>query len=411
MPKTLRLAHVSDLHVSTYGDTFHDGLRIVRRGRAPLRWNPTDFESMWEEAGWQVLHRRGKKSSKVILVDRDGFEHGVPSARAMGQGEPWERAARKACRLEARDYRTLARDLPSSGAIDHLLRATPHNANLRLLSAARMLPRDLDAVFITGDLTDNGVGYELILQVFQRFLDQGMLFAVPGNHDLYMFPLLGSTRPKPTPESKRAAWNAFLGQISLQAAPSGMWHRYFPDSGVMLVGLDSCAKGQPRFFRHNGGVGPVQARDLEALSKTQEWREARHRVVGLHHHVVPLAWGVGKRPPPEMGMRLDDASDVAKLFDRLGVTLVLHGHRHVSEQRQPAGSRFRILAAPSWTLGCRSGDAPSYWRIDLGDQVHVERVYLGTPAVPESLRPPPMMPESELDLDAESSEIDAIDES
>lgn len=366
---------------------------------------------MWEEAGWQVLHRKGRKSSKVLLVDRDGFEHGIPSARAIGAGEPWERAARKACRLEGRDYRTLARDLPSGGAIDHLLRATPHNANLRLLSAARMLPRTVDGVFVTGDLTDNGVGYELVLAAFARYREANMLFAVPGNHDLYMFPLLGSTRPKPTPESKRAAWNAFLAEIDLPASPTGMWHRYFADAGVMLVGLDSCAKGQPRFYRHNGGVGAAQTKELEALAQTAEWRAARHRVVGLHHHVVPLAWGVGRRAPPEMGMRLDDASEVAKLFDRLGVTLVLHGHRHVSEQRQPAGSRFRILAAPSWTLGCRSGDAPSYWKIELGEQVHVERVYLATPAVPESLRPPPMMPESEIELDGESTEVDAVDPS
>ncbi|MFO0666521.1 MAG: metallophosphoesterase [Polyangiaceae bacterium] len=409
--KTLTIAHVSDLHVSTYGDTFHDGLRLVRRGKSPLRWNPTEYEILWEEAGWQVLHRRGKRSPKVLLVDRDGFEHAVPSVRAIGPGEPWERAARKACRLEGRDYRTLARDQPTNGAIEHLLRTTPHNANLRLLSASRLLPRDIDAVFVTGDLTDNGVGYELVLAAFERFRAAGMLFAVPGNHDLYLFPLLGSTRPKQTPESKRASWNAFLEQISLPVSSTGMWHRFFPDSGVMLVGLDSCAKGQPRFYRHNGGVGAAQARDLEALAQTPEWRAARHRVVGLHHHVVPLPWGIGKRAPPEMGMRLDDASEVAKLFDRLGVTLVLHGHRHVSEQRQPAGSRFRILAAPSWTLGCRSGDAPSYWRVELGDQVRMDRVYLDAPAVPESLRPPPMMAgESELELESESSEVEIVDD-
>ena len=38
-----------------------------------------------------------------------------------------------------------------------------------------------------------------------------MLFAIPGNHDLYLFPLAGGGRPRPTVESKRAAWNAFAG--------------------------------------------------------------------------------------------------------------------------------------------------------------------------------------------------------
>jgi hypothetical protein len=80
-------------------------------------------------------------------------------------------------------------------------------------------------------------------------------------------------------------------------------------------------------------------------------------------------------------MRLDDAESAARLFDEVGVTAVLHGHRHVSEERKPAGARFRIFAAPSFTLGCRSGDGPSYWRIELGERVHAERVYTGGVAV------------------------------
>jgi hypothetical protein len=73
-------------------------------------------------------------------------------------------------------------------------------------------------------------------------------------------------------------------------------------------------------------------------------------------------------------MRLDDARSVAECFDEVGVTAVLHGHRHVSEQRQPAGSNFTILASPSLTLGCRSGDDPSFWRIELGERMHATRV-------------------------------------
>ena len=73
-------------------------------------------------------------------------------------------------------------------------------------------------------------------------------------------------------------------------------------------------------------------------------------------------------------MRLDDAQAAAEAFDQVGVTVVMHGHRHVSEERQPAGCKFRLLAAPSLTLGCRSGDGPSFWRLELGDVVHATRV-------------------------------------
>ena len=89
---------------------------------------------------------------------------------------------------------------------------------------------------------------------------------------------------------------------------------------------------------------------------------------------MPLPHGVGKRTPSEIGMRLDDARSAAEVFEEVGITAVMHGHRHVSEQRQPAGSNFTILASPSLTLGCRSGDDPSFWRVELGERMHASRV-------------------------------------
>ena len=234
---------------------------------------------------------------------------------------------------------------------------------------------------ITGDLTDDGAGYEVVSAAFPRFRDRGMLFAVPGNHDLYMFPLAGSGRPKPSPDSKRASWQAFARSLGLVLDASGAWVRSLPEASLVLVGLDSCSRPQRRFFRHNGAIGPAQSAYLRHIATQPEFRAARHRVVLLHHHVVPLPHGVGGRTPSEIGMRLDDAESVAQLFDELGITCVLHGHRHVSEERKPAGAKFRIFAGSSFTLGCRSGDEPSYWRIELGDRVHGERVYTGTPAV------------------------------
>ena len=73
-------------------------------------------------------------------------------------------------------------------------------------------------------------------------------------------------------------------------------------------------------------------------------------------------------------MRLDDAQAAVEAFDAIGATLVMHGHRHISEERQPAGVKFRLLAAPSLTLGCRSGDSASFWRIELGERVYTTRV-------------------------------------
>lgn len=373
---SLVLAHVSDLHVSEFGDTFHDRLRIVKRSANVVPVDPKKHEVVWEEAHWRVVHERGKRQAKIALVDPENYGHPIPSVKESGGLlDPVERAAAKACRLEARRSAVLSQHPPSPGALRLLFDGTPRNSNVRLMRAAAAIEESgADVVCITGDLTDDGVGYELIESAFRRWKDKGTLLAIPGNHDLYLFPMRGSGRPKPTHATKRAAWNEFAKRLGLELHPTGAWFKSFPDAKTVIVGLDSCARPQRRFFRHNGGLGAPQLEYLRELATTPEWKAAKHRLAMLHHHVVPLPHGVGKRAPSEIGMRLDDASSAAKVFDEVGITTVMHGHRHVSEQRQPAGSNFTILASPSLTLGCRSGDDPSFWRIEIDGRLHAERV-------------------------------------
>ena len=388
--RALVLAHVSDLHVSEFGDTFHDRLRIVKRTTNPAAIDPAKFEVAWEEAGWRVLHEIGKRRAKIMLVDPDGYAHGIPGAKESGgMIDPVERAAAKALRLESRRAPSLARSLPSPPVVKHLFEATPKNANVRLLRAIPIVEEaNVDAVVITGDITDDGAGFELVSSAFARWRDKGMLFAIPGNHDLFLFPMRGSNRPRPTHESKRAAWQAFAASIGLDLDPCGAWKRIMPEHDTAIVGLDSCARPQRRFFRQNGGIGPVQLEWLRTLGKDPAFARCRHKLALLHHHVVPLPHGVGKKPPSEIGMRLDDAQSAAAVFDEVGITAVLHGHRHISEQRQPAGSNFTILSTPSLTLGCRSGDDPSFWRIELAKHLHAERVRIPVDAVDQDDDPP-----------------------
>jgi 3',5'-cyclic-AMP phosphodiesterase len=384
------LAHVSDLHVSTFGDTFHDRARIVKRGAMIADTSPSRFEVAWEEAGWKVLHARGANAAKITLVDPEGYAHPVPSARQLAEGDldPVERAAAKACRLESRRAATLGRGSPTDGALALMLRSTPKNTNLRLLrTASAVAQSDPDVVVITGDLTDDGDGYDIILGAFARWKEKGALIAIPGNHDLYLFPLAGSGRPRATAESKRNAWKAFAKEIGLELDACGAFTKELPKGDAIIVGLDSCARPQRRFFRQNGAIGPAQLDYLRKVAAGQAWKKARHRIVLLHHHVVPLPHGVGKKAPSEFGMRLDDATQVAEVLNEVGATLVMHGHRHVSEERQPAGSNFRILASPSLTLGCRSGDVPSFWRVELDQHAHATRVRIAVAAVEQEEDP------------------------
>lgn len=384
------LAHVSDLHVSEFGDTFHDRLRVVKRSSNVVATDTTKYEIVWEEAGWRVFHERGKRRAKIALVDPDGYVHPIPSLKdGAGVIDPVERAAARACHLEARRARTLAQHVPAPGALRVLFEGTPRNSNVRLLRAVQAIEESgADAVLITGDVTDDGVGWELVEAAFARWRDKGRLFVIPGNHDLYLFPLRGSARPRPTAESKRAAWRGFAARAGLDLDASGAWYRHVPEADAVFVGLDSCARPQRRFFRHNGAIGPAQLEWLRETGSRPEFKAARHKLVMLHHHVVPLPHGVGRRAPSEIGMRLDDARSAAEVFEEIGVTAVLHGHRHVSEQRQPAGSNFMILASPSLTLGCRSGDDPSFWRIDLDEHMRAARVRVPVAGIEQDEDPP-----------------------
>lgn len=375
------IAHVSDLHVSTFGDTFHDRARIVRRSTHPADTSATGWEVVWEEAGWRVLRSLGKKRRKLAIIDPEGYAH-PPPGKSDDKLDPVENAAAKACRLEARRAKTLATAHPNEGALELLAQATPKNSNVRLLRAVRVVEQaGADAVVITGDLTDDGDGFEIVEGAFEKWKDKKMLFVVPGNHDRYLFPLAGSGRPRPTQESKKTAWQALAARLGLELDPTGAWVRDLPEAEAIIVGFDSCARPQRRFFRHNGAIGQEQLDYLKKLSESEPWKKARHRIALLHHHVVPLPHGVGRRAPSEIGMRLDDAKGVAEAFNDAGVTIVMHGHRHLSEERQPAGCRFRLLSAPSLTLGCRSGDGPSFWRVELGESVHAQRVYVPIDAI------------------------------
>ena len=384
----LTLAHVSDLHVSTFGDTFHDRARIVKRSARLADTSASRFEEVWSEAGWRVLRERDARRTRLALIDPDGYAHPLARTSDSDLAALIAAAADKARRLDARRARTLAAADPWSAALARLADFTPKNSNVRLLRAARVVVASaVDMVAITGDLTDDGDGYELVLSAFASHRAANGLVAVPGNHDRYLFPLAGSGRPRATAASKRVAWLAFARQLGLDVHASGAWWREIPSAGVMIVGLDTSARAQLRFFRHNGAIGSEQFNRLRELARSPEWQRSRHRVVMLHHHVVPLAHGVGRRTPSELGMRLDDAKDAATVFNEIGVTLVMHGHRHVSEERQPAGCKFRLLASPSLTLGCRSGDGPSFWRVELGEHVHAARVLVPLERVDEDAVP------------------------
>lgn len=376
----MRIAHFSDLHVSTFGETFHDRAHLVERGNQPMELPSNKYTLIWTEHGWRIFSEIGKKpKEKLFLVDPEGYSHAVPKRTAEGTTR-MEQLVLYAQKTNQRWAKTLAAHLPMPEEAKRLLQATPSNTNLRLILAAQFVPQnEFPLLVLSGDVTDDGDGYELVEAVFAPWIEQGRLLAVPGNHDRFLFPFSGNTRPKPTRESKRQSWQKFAQRLGLDLNESGAWVKEFPEDRCVIVGFDSCATGQRKFFFHSGEIGREQLHFLSGVASTSGWQNALHRIVVMHHHLTTMSFGIGKGGPTDIGMRLDDAAEVARMFNQVGVTLVLHGHRHISETRQPAGSNFQILSAPSFTIGCRSGDDPSFWSIELGTHAHWSRIRISLP--------------------------------
>lgn len=375
------LAHVSDFHVSTYGESFHDRRHFPRREEKLFRFDAERMQLLWEGEGWRVVSKpaarfREKAVPSLHLLDPDGYEHTV-----TGGAGSIVALKKQALMLHARSARVLAKALPDPEVLERMLAETPWNTNLRFVKAARqLLVHRPDFILASGDLTDNGEGYELVEALFVDWIAGGRFWAVPGNHDRFLFPMRTTVRPLPSEKSKRQAWQGFAGRVGMQLDPSGAWVHEIPETKTILVGLDSCVLGQKRMILQSGAIGENQLSFLRGIARTSTWQNAHHRLVSMHHHLVPLSYGVGGKFPTEVGMRLDDAVEVARLFHQIRVDVVLHGHRHVSESRQPAGCHFHILAAPSLSIGCHSGDKPSFWRLQLGGRFDWERIYLDMPA-------------------------------
>lgn len=146
-----------------------------------------------------------------------------------------------------------------------------------------------DFVFVSGDLTTNGLlpEYELA----QKKLNQIMspLYIVPGNHDernlgFKLFP-------------------EFIGETDFV-------HSF---QELTLIGL---ASSEPD--KDDGRLGRGRYRKIEECSESNKLM-----IVGFHHHLVPVP-GSGK----ETNI-IEDAGETLDLILRKEVPLILMGHRHV----------------------------------------------------------------------------------
>jgi len=353
------IAHLSDFHVSRYGTRLTQLQDMAWRADSGEGWETT------RRAGdWRIQTRPPKRlhmHHRLRLVDDIGVVHRVVKVGG-GRRARAEAIDSLLSFMEARECTTpqaLAARFPTPRRLEALLSLDPENLNLRFCAAAhavRLAPPD--HIVITGDLTDDAEGFELILEGLDPFFSTGRVSLVPGNHDVYPSPPLWVAKPHRKSEAeKRMLWATFAASLGM--APSGSYVRQLA-AGVLLVCFDSCHRAKVP----GSASGLVLMRDLHEVARELDTLGKHVRLACLHHHVLnPPAWGMGLAPL-QPGMRLRNARQVFARLRELGFQLVMNGHRHVGYRFHPPMAPM-FLSSPSSTIGCRTGERPYYWQVEV----------------------------------------------
>lgn len=356
----MRIAHATDFHVSRFGERMTD----FKNGRLRSARGP-GWEALAWNNGWRIEKRPAEPRIRIYdafrLVDPENRVHQAFKCRHY---ESFRRIRELFWRF--RDLRiragceALAAAFPGARQVEKWLQEDPENTNLRFCAAALSLREACpDWVVVTGDLTDDGEGYDLIRAGLEPFIQQQRLLCIPGNHDIYPTPpLWNDASLRKTEMEKRSRWERFLKQSGQEPDSSSIRNL---GEGVVLAQLDSCHP--PKIPASPSGMVPAEVfarleRDLKKIGGQTL------RLACLHHPIrkVPLPkLGLASFQP---GMRLRNGRRAIRNFLELEFSAVLHGHRHLGYQFRHAEPLLSI-SAPSTTYGCRSGASPFFWCLEI----------------------------------------------
>ena len=174
------------------------------------------------------------------------------------------------------------------------------------------------------------------IQSWSRLNDPASFVVCPGNHDL-AFSADPARKDAPVTvaaDAARAPYEKFYSDF-FQRGPNeflAMGRRYLVESSriVDIVALNTSLLQQHQdIFQGQGFVGDAQLAHLASeMGWNPENAESRaHRVLVLHHHVMPVV----HTEAPEHGRQyslLLDAGAVLRWAVRHRVDLILHGHMH-----------------------------------------------------------------------------------
>lgn len=349
------LIHLSDLHLSRYGETG----TWTQRGKDEEGW---ELLHAWQRWTIEGLRDRKGRPDKLRLVDPEGVVHRVKSWPRKDEKLIADLLSRAMKRHQTSTERLVERR-PDPEELSALLRVDPANTNLRFLRVIDdLFALGPDLVLITGDITDNGFGYELVLHYLSPWVREGRLFAVPGNHDTYdMLPRMGRAARS---AAKVDGYREFAESLGLKANPAGAYVRRLGD--VAVVGINSCKL--PRTpLSASGAVSSEQLVWLRELGRDAAFADARLRIGLVHHHLLRMPFMLGKRTPFEVGMRLRNAVEVMEVCTAAHLNMIFNGHRHHGYVVQ-LPERPMVISAPSSTLGCKTTGQTYAWTMNLADR-------------------------------------------
>jgi len=352
------LLHISDLHLSRYGES---GAWTTREMDDDGEW---EVLHAWQR--WQIEGKRDRKGrpDDMRLVDPEGVVHKVRS----WPGRKEEKVVSALLTIAMERHQTSSERLishrPTAEDLNSLLHVDPYNTNLRFLRVVDAVTElGPDLLLLTGDITDNGFGYGLVRHYLGPWIEERRLFPIPGNHDTYdMMPRIGR---RARTETKAGRYAAFAANVGMEPNAAGCYVRRVGD--VAVVGLDSCS--MPRTpLSASGAVSRGQLGWLAELGHDRAFQDARLRLAMVHHHLLRMPFSIGRRNPIEVGMRLRNASNVMQICTDAGIDILFNGHRHHGYAVKLPG-RPMVVSAPSSTLGCKSVVNRIYgWRVDLADR-------------------------------------------
>ncbi|MFF0543603.1 metallophosphoesterase [Nocardia thailandica] len=247
------------------------------------------------------------------------------------------------------------------GAVD------THANLLSVLASLRGSGRAVDALILSGDLSDNGSreAYRRLRAAIDPVaaeLGASVVYAM-GNHD------------------ERVAFaEELLGAAPGSVDPDAPLDRVHEVAGVRIVVLDSTTP-----FRHEGRLEQAQ---LTWLAGVLAEPAERGTVLVLHHPPVRSANVAADF------LRLTDAGALAEIVRGSDVRMILCGHNHLTGAAGFAGAPVWIGPALSYRIDTfapagrhRGLTGFGYSRIDLVDEVFVATAVEATPAPPVYDRP------------------------